>query len=121
MATSIVSTRGGYRADVFLACFTWFGPTEAYCQVDVGISLTQLLDRGEAWLRSGRLHPGVEIWLGRRRCVLLMGASGCDPEGVEVIGFPEKPGLYRYDEQRSGFVPLARRQRRQLAEGLGPA
>jgi hypothetical protein len=118
----MVSARGTRAGvDVFLACFTWFDDTDGYCQVDMGLSLSQMLDRGEAWLRSGRLHPGVEIWLGMRRCVLLMGASGSDPEGVEVIGFPVERGVYRYDENRSGYVRLARRQGRQLAQGLGPA
>ena len=122
MATPIVSARGTRRGvDVFLSCFTWYDPAGSYCQVDLGLSLAQLLDRGEAWLRSGRELPGVEIWLGTRRCLVLMGASCCDPEGVEVVGFPLSPGVYRWDEGREDFVPLARRQRRQLAEGLGPA
>ena len=111
MATPIVSSRGTVGgADFFVACFTWFEGTEAFCQVDYGLSLARLLDRAEAWVRSGRQFPGAEIWLGNRRCLLLTGDSGCElDEGA--IGFPQQRGVYRWDEAKNAFVTYGRRDR----------
>lgn len=114
MATSIVSTRGTVRgADFFVACFTWFEGETPFCQVDYGLSLAQLLDRAEAWIASGRGFPGVEVWLGTRQCVLVLGDSGCEPE-AGGMGFPRERGVYRWDDETDAFVSLTRRARRAL-------
>lgn len=124
MAISTVSSRGTVGgADFYVACFTWFEDGQPFCQVDYGLSLSQMLDRAEAWVRSGREFPGAEIWLGLRRCIFLMGESGCEPDEGGEIGFPRQRGIYRWDDGRQSFVGMRRREGRAAlrAEGLGPA